>query len=256
MKARVVTAEILDGLPQSDPAAAHSRRDLRRIHRIMGTGSLIARTLRAATGIGRSDAPVRILELGAGDGHLMLDVARRVHRQWPNVELTLLDRLDLVEKSTLMAYSALGWRVRPLAVDVLDWMAGRTVAGHGLNAGSRWDLIIANLFLHHFDAARLSALLAAVEARSTRFMANEPRRSWLAGAGSRWVGAIGANAVTRTDAVLSVAAGFRATEMSVLWPVRSGHWKLTERATGLFGQQLLAERIIVAPAGPADAAVI
>jgi|HubBroStandDraft_2_1064218.scaffolds.fasta_scaffold299125_1 hypothetical protein len=252
MKTRVVTAEILDGLPESDPAAARSRRDLRRIHRVMGTAGLIARTLRATPSIGRGSAPVRILELGAGDGHLMLNVARRVYAQWPNVELTLLDRLDLVDGSTRMAYSALGWRVRPLVVDVLDWTAGKPAPSRALTGGSRWDLIIANLFLHHFDSVQLSALLSVIAARGQCFVANEPRRSWLARAGSRLVGAIGANAVTRTDAVLSVAAGFRDSEMSALWPVGSGSWKLTERATGLFGQQLLAERT----AGHPDAAVI
>jgi hypothetical protein len=256
MKTRVVTAEILDGLLESDPTAARSRRDLRRIHRVMGTAGLIARTLRSTKSIGRSAAPVRILELGAGDGHLMLNVARQVYAQWPNVELTLLDRLDLVDKSTRVAYSALGWNVRPLVVDVLDWTADKPVASCAPNVGSRWDLIIANLFLHHFDSMQLSALLSAIAARAQCFVANEPRRAWVARAGSHLVGAIGANAVTRTDAVLSVAAGFRDSEMSALWPVDCGSWKLTERATGVFGQQLLAERIAAAMSGKSDAAVV
>ena len=44
--------------------------------------------------------PLRILEIGAGDGTFMLAVARRLAKHWPAVELTLLDRIDLVSAAT------------------------------------------------------------------------------------------------------------------------------------------------------------
>jgi len=242
MKARIVTPEILDGLPNSDPSAQRSRRDLRRIHRAMGSGRLIAGTLRATKLASRDSATLRILEIGAGDGHLMLDVARRLHPQWPRVELTLLDRLDLVDRSTLSAYASLGWTTQPLVADVLDW-AAEMAAKPLRDAAGHWDLVIANLFLHHFKAVPLSALLAAIETCTTCFVAYEPRRSWVAQAGSHLVGAIGANAVTRTDAILSVAAGFRDSEIGELWPTHPDRWALTEYAAGPFSHCFVAERI-------------
>ena len=105
----------------------------------------------------------------------------------------------------------------------------------------RWDLIVANLFLHHFEGAPLAGLLAAAAARGDRFLACEPRRSRLALAASRLVGAIGANAVTREDAVLSVHAGFCGNEIAALWPSEAG-WRIDERPAGWFSHCFVAER--------------
>jgi len=241
MKLRVITPEILDGLPPLEPSAERSRRDLRRIHSAMRTCSLIARSLQEARFPGRDSAPLRILEIGAGDGHLMLNIAQRLYSRWPKVELTLLDRLDLVAPTTLAAYAALGWTARPWVIDALQWAAEREA--------SKWDLVIANLFLHHFDDTQLTVLLSAIEARSRCFLAYEPRRSWVATAGSHLVGAIGANSVTRTDAVLSVAAGFRDAEISSLWPGHAARWTLKEHAAGLFSHCFLAK---LRPCAPRD----
>jgi len=86
-------------------------------------------------------------------------------------------------------------------------------------------------------------LLAAVATRTDRFFACEPRRDWLALAASHLVGAIGANAVTREDAVLSVHAGFRGDELSKSWPVHGAEWQLQEYSAGLFSHCFRAERL-------------
>ena len=103
-------------------------------------------------------------------------------------------------------------------------------------------MITTSLFLHHFEGAELDLLLAAVAARCDRFHACEPGRSWLALAGSHLVGAIGANAVTRADAVLSVQAGFRHDEISARWPRAGVDWQLRESAAGLFSHCFSAHR--------------
>jgi hypothetical protein len=72
-------------------------------------------------------------------------------------------------------------------------------------------------------------------------IACEPRRGWLALAGSRLIGVLGVNSVTRTDAVLSVQAGFRGRELTALWPRESG-WCLREEASGSFGHCFHATR--------------
>lgn len=261
MAARVVAAETLDGLPESDPAAQRSRRDLRRIHRAMGTRSIVRRALQELIGpiddsTLASRRSLRVLELGAGDGTLMLGVAQALEPGWPSVELTLLDRQALVAPATIEGYAACGWTVTPWVVDVLTWATpgveeassrGRSVAGtsnasaRSASASVRWDLIVANLFLHHFEGVQLVALLAAIEARTRCFLACEPRRAPLALFASHLVGALGANAVTREDAVLSVHAGFRGTELSALWPRHARQWRLDEHAAGLFSHCLRAK---------------
>ncbi len=215
---RVVLAETLDGLAADDPSALRSHRDLRRIHRVMGTRAIVLRGLRAMALLRRGAAPMRVLELGAGDGSLMLGVARELGRQWPRVELTLLDRKSWISGATLQGYADAGWSATATVCDVRDWVAGAADARLNGSRQGRWDLIVANLFLHHFEGAQLAELLGAIAARTERFFACEPRRAWLSLAGSHLVGAIGANAVTRHDAVLSVHAGFRGQELTALWP--------------------------------------
>lgn len=237
---RIVAAETLDGLAEDDPAAMRSRRDLQRIHRLMGTRGIMARSLQRLLASRPAASPLRLLELGAGDGSLMLGVARALGTRWPAVDITLLDRQDLVSRSTLDDYARLGWTASPQVVDVFDWASNQSPAVREPSA--RWDVIVANLFLHHFEGPELATLLAAIESRARRFLACEPRRAGLALAGSYLVGAIGANAVTRQDAVLSVHAGFRDQELSALWPGDRLFWTVSESSAGLFSHCFLAER--------------
>jgi hypothetical protein len=88
----------------------------------------------------------------------------------------------------------------------------------------------------------LRALLASVSASTDHFLAIEPRRAPLAWAGSRLVGLLGVNAVTRQDAVLSVRAGFRARELSAMWCAGSSDWRLQETPAGLFSHCFYAQR--------------
>jgi len=238
---RLVAAEVLDHLAPDDPAATRSRRDLVRVHRVMGTRSLVSRGWRHLVSPQRAATPLRILELGAGDGRMLLGVARSLAPGWPRVQLTLMDRQDIVSPATLAGFAELGWSAQVQAADVLAWAARPDDALPDL-ASPRWDLITTSLFLHHFEGAELDRLLGAVAARCDRFFACEPSRSWLALAGSHLVGAIGANAVTRQDAVLSVHAGFRRDEISARWPQTGGHWLTSEGAAGLFSHCFSAQR--------------
>lgn len=238
---RVVAPETLDGLAADDLAAMRSRRDLQRVHRAMGTRAIVAGALRKLATGHRPAAPLRMLELGAGDGTLMLGVARALKPHWPAVELELLDRQKLVSPATLQAYAALGWQARERVSDVFDWVAGGSESQRG-QGPARWDVIVVNLFLHHFEGAPLKALLGAVAARSQRFLACEPRRGRLALAGSHLLGLLGANAVTREDAVLSVHAGFAQGEITALWPPGCSGWTLKDYPAGLFSHCFSASR--------------
>lgn len=241
MLPRRVEPESLDGLAADDPVAQHSRRDLRRVHRCMGTRSLLVRELRS---LGPpKTGTMRILELGAGDGRLMLGVARDLAPSWRPVELTLLDRLPLVDGRTVARYARCGWAAQSSVMDALDWARAGTRSRAAPDARPRWDLVVANLFLHHFDGPRLALLLGAIAASADEFMACEPRRGWRALAGSHLVGAIGANAVTRADAVLSVHAGFRERELTALWPRVHAQWRLREHAAGAFSHLFRATRV-------------
>ena len=81
MLTRVLEPETLDHLAPHDPVAQRSRRYLRRVNAFMGARSILARALARALPAER--AGLRILEIGCGDGRLMLEVARRRGRRWP-----------------------------------------------------------------------------------------------------------------------------------------------------------------------------
>ncbi len=239
---RIVAPETLDHLAADDPAAMRSRRDLRRVHRIMRTASIVANAIGASKALRRPE-PFRVLELGAGDGTLMLRVARAIGRVDAAVQLTLLDRLALVEPVTIDGYARVGWRAEATTADVLEWAAASTPGrASTASTGKRWDLIIANLFLHHFQGRELQSVLRAIATRSDRLFACEPRRARLALVAAHLTGLIGANAVTREDAVLSVHAGFHADELTATWKSFETGWTVREYGAGLFSHCFDARR--------------
>jgi hypothetical protein len=230
LASRVVEAEILDALPPDDPRAVRSRRDLARLNWLMMQAGTMIASIRSVAG----DTPPRsILEIGCGDGTFMLRVVRSLARSWPGVRLVLLDRRSIVGPETVAAIEALGWRTEPVAADVLDYLGTHR---------EPVDVVSANLFLHHFDQRQLEALLGLVAARCRGFAACEPRRGALALAGSRLVGVIGCNEVTRHDALASVRAGFAGTELSGSWPRLPG-WTLREWRSGPFSHSFTARKV-------------
>src|SRR6202043_3145985 len=106
-----------------------SRRDLRRVHVAMRS---ISNLQRAVAELRLSAQPRRILELGAGDGTLLLRFARAQRPRWHGVELTLLDRVDLVSEQTHAGYRELGWQVNFLRADALEWAVSRQTQSYDL----------------------------------------------------------------------------------------------------------------------------
>ncbi|HSJ96547.1 MAG TPA: methyltransferase domain-containing protein [Myxococcota bacterium] len=223
---RVLEPEWLDELPASDARAAGSRADLRRLNAILGHAGILSRVL------GRRLppwGPPRIADLGAGDGRLLLAIARRLQR--PGFA-TLVDLHPAVSADTVAAYTRLGWSVSILSRDAHEFLARTRLA---------FDAVVANHFLHHFGQAPLERLLAAALGRTGLFVACEPRRARAALTASRLLWALGCNGVTRHDAVVSVRAGFRGGELSAAWPP-GGKWWLEEREAGLFSHLFVAQR--------------
>jgi hypothetical protein len=173
------------------------------------------------------------VDLGAGDGKFLLRVARRLRPDWQGTHAVLLDRLNAVSPETHKAFEALNWSTETWEADVMDSLA--------LPAATTYDVLTANLFLHHFGEAQLAGLLRAA-ARSARvFIAVEPRRSRRSLFVSRWLWLIGCGHVTRHDAVVSVRAGFIGHELSRLWPA-DGSWALQEQPAGWCSHLFVAQR--------------
>jgi SAM-dependent methyltransferase len=226
---RSIEPEWLDILPAADESAIGSRRDIRRLNVLMSHDRIVARALANAATM----KPRSIIEIGAGDGLFLLSVARRLAVRWPNVSATLLDRQALLSEAARRRFDALGWRAEGVASDVFDFLDSDDLPD--------FDIVVANLFLHHFCDSDLVRLFRRIADIVPLFIACEPRRAFPAIEASKLLWIIGCNRVTRHDAAASARAGFRDRELSALWPKEQG-WRLEERPAGLFSHSFVASR--------------
>ena len=224
---RRLEPELLDVLPADARDAVRSRLDLRLLNAVMLHPGIMARRMR----LHAVKVPRQIIELGAGDGSLMLRLCRRLARHWSGVNAVLVDRQDIVTPKTRQAISDLGWRETRVTQDVFEYLAVAAPA----------DIIITNLFLHHFPPPQLTEIFTQCAKLSSVLIALEPRRGILPLVGSRLVGLLGCNHVSRHDAVVSVRAGFRDSELSELWPQRQG-WSFDEGSAGLWSHCFVARK--------------
>jgi SAM-dependent methyltransferase len=229
---RTLQAELVDDLPADHPGAIQTRRDLRRINTLMGHTPILTRSLKK---VFPQKPPPRLLEIGAGDGELLLRVARRFAGDWRDVDVTFIDLQDLLQEKTKADFAALKWTVRSVEADVFKWMTD--------TAAEKADGIIANLVLHHFTDAQLSSLFSMAAKKADALIAVEPRREGWSLFWARCLSLIGCGPATCHDAPISVQAGFSGRELSALWP-QDGSWQLTEHRVGLFSHLFIARRKI------------
>jgi len=227
---RCLAPELLDELPAHDPRAQRSRRDLRRINAWMGNARLAATCLAP---VARRTPPRRIVDLGAGDGTFLLRLTQLMPDLASGTELVLVDQGNAVDERVLTGLRDRGFHPRVEQADAWAWLRELPTKS------GTW--VLANLFLHHFTASHLRAALATLSERTDLCCACEPRRAAWPLMASRLLWFIGANAVTRHDAVVSVRAGFAGQELSALWPGNTD-WHLREHRTGLFSHLFLAQR--------------
>ncbi len=223
---RSLQPEILDRLDVDDPRAVQSRRDLQIVNSIMGHARFLERALRG------SIAGSLLVELGSGDGTLLLSVARRLGAQAEPVRAVFVDRRPSLSTETREAFQAVGWQIAIREEDVFEWLKRPNP--------ELSDVTIANLFLHHFADRELSELLERASQQTRRFIACEPVRSTAAMVGVSLLGLLGCNDVTRHDGRISVRAGFRGRELSTLWP-RDPRWHLSEGRSGPFTHTFVAD---------------
>jgi hypothetical protein len=213
MSGRQVFPEILDHLAADDPAALRSRRDLERINFLMGNERWICRMVRKFPDL----AARGVVELGAGDGRLSAKLASA----FPHVSITAC---DLAPRPDGLPHHVT-WKQR-------DLLAGECE----LNGG----ILVANLFLHHFEGAALRKLGRMCENFEV-LVFNEPDRAsfpHLLGF-AMWPMV---NHVTRHDMHVSIRGGFAQGELQAMMGLDPVGWSIAETSTWRGARRVLGCR--------------
>jgi hypothetical protein len=143
----------------------------------------------------------------------------------------LVDRQPSVPDSALELLRRQNWLPTVIPSDLQEW----------IRSALSTELILTNLFLHHFHDSELRDLFKKISTLTPTFVSAEPLRGFAGTIGSHLLGFLGCHSVTLHDARVSVQAGFRDHELSSLWPNLSD-WSLTERRIGLFTHFFCAEK--------------
>lgn len=202
MSVRQVASEILDHLPADDPEAVRSRRDLRLINFLMGNDRWLCRTARRFPKV----AARGVVELGAGTGVLSAKLAAA----FPHASITACD---------------LAPRPDGLPEKVV-WKCGDLLSGQcGLSGG----VLVANLFLHHFEGPALRQLGRLCE-NFDLVVLNEPDRARLPHIlGCAFWPLV--NRVTWHDMHVSIRAGFARGELQAMMGLDPARWVIAETST-------------------------
>jgi hypothetical protein len=202
MSVRTVIPEILDHLAADDPEALRSRRDLRRINNLMGNERWVCRTAQRFP----DKANQGIVEIGAGDGMLCQRLA------------TLFSQAPIAAYDLAPRPSSLNARVAWHRGDIFQ-----------TEAHTQGGILIANLFLHHFEKPGLLELGRWMQ-NFDILIFNEPDRAelphllgWLI---HPWI-----NRVTRHDMHVSISAGFTHGEVTSALGLESPPWQIRETST-------------------------
>ena len=211
---RTLQPELLDSLPHDHPDALHNRRDLRLTNQVIGNHRWLERTVPPLLRPGEG-----ALEIGAGTGELGLRLARR------GVPIAGLDL----------------WP-RPA-----DWPADQQWHQEDLLNFTRYEdyaVIVGNLILHQFSESDL-AILGEKLRRSTRvIVACEPQRRRISQVLYRsFAPLFGANHVSLHDAHVSIAAGFRGSELPASLGLSHDQWDVRCSSTALGAYRMIAVRI-------------
>lgn len=210
---RTLTPEILDSLPPDDPAARHSRRDLRVFNAVLGGARWVRRMVASLARGGES-----ILEIGAGTGELGARLAQ---------DGFVPDGLDR--------------NARPD-----DWPAVARWLQIDALAFAEWheyEVVIGNLIFHHFDAEELRTLGGRMAAHIRLIVVCEPlRRRIFQRLFAVLCALTGANDVSRHDGRVSIEAGFLGDELPQLLDLDPAiwRWRVTHTFRGMY--RMVAQR--------------
>lgn len=216
---RHLQPELMDA-PDVD-VAEHRRAlaGLARINRVSLSGRILWPAIRDLAR--RSPHPLRILDLAAGGGDVLCNLASRARADGLGVELFGVDRSPVAVETARSRALQLGVQATFIVGDVLD--------GDWPDA---LDVVFCSLFLHHLENADVIRLLHRMSNAASTVLANDLLRSWL-GYQLAWWGCrlLSRSPIVHCDGPRSVEGAFSLDEIrdlarqAGLEPIRlTRHW--------------------------------
>lgn len=192
---RVDRDEEMDAATLAPDRYARVLRDLARVNVVTRAA---APTLAFIASFG--DAPLRILDVGFGQGDMLRRIGTAARRRGQQVELV---GVDLNPNSVAAARAA-----TPAAMPIAY------ASGDYADLPGPWDIVISSLVAHHMSDRERRDFLRFMDGNTRRgWFVNDLHRARIAFAGYPLLAALlGVDPIVRRDGQLSVARSFRASD--------------------------------------------
>ena len=187
------------------------------------TFSFLARVLER-----HGDAPLRVLDVGFGDGDMLRRIARWAARKGHAVELVGVD-LNPRSELAARAHTPPGMAIRWVTGDYADL------------ADEPWDVVLSSLVAHHMSHAQLVDFLRFMDVHARAgWLVNDLHRHRFAHLGFPLLATLfGWHRIVRHDGTLSIARSYRPGE----WPPILAEAGATARVTRVFPFRLCVEKL-------------
>ncbi len=211
---RATQAELLDD-PNFDPQlAARSYKLMATVNRWLGGSSMVewflrreAPALREVCGVGTTERPLRIVDIGAGICDIPLRVGRNMARQGIVCHWTCLEPSPVARR---IATETLASQPSPAPIDLLP----DNVYEH--HPAEPYDLAVGSMFFHHLDDESIVQLVEHLRPMVRRsLLINDLERNRLHHFGARLL-SLPLPREIRHDALLSIRRSFRPGELHQL----------------------------------------
>jgi len=201
---RSVTPEWMDRADNSRHDLEGALKDIHKVNRFLRGSKILIDALRPCLEKQREGETLTILDVGTGGADLPIDIVRQTHSMGKRVQITAVER-----DATTAAYAKSQTAAYP-EIDVQIADATRLPY-----APESFDVVIASLFLHHFDDEQAARLLRDFRALARRaVLINDLRRHLIPWAFIGLAARVtGRHPMFRHDAPLSVLRGFTTTEL-------------------------------------------
>ena len=204
LKQRSTLPEKMDepGVPAAEiKKAVH---ELGLVNKFLGGYNVIIDALEK---INLNGKPKKILDIGSGGGDVLREISGWAKRKNKNVELTGIDRNPLMTSyasNTSSAYSNITFKTFNVWDEQLK--------------NEKYDIVINNLFCHHFDDDELVKLVKLMnELSSGHIIINDIQRHWFAYYSIKYItGLFSKTYLVKYDAPLSVARSLTKNEWKTI----------------------------------------